>query len=102
MSILSERRVLRPYGMAGGGEGKQGLNLLIKGGEKRSINIGGRCTTDVDVGDRIRIETPGGGGYGKLEEGMEDVVTSKKRSAFEFIPHGQGKLAKYANDQNTV
>jgi 5-oxoprolinase (ATP-hydrolysing) len=65
MSILSERRVLHPYGMEGGSEAQCGRNLIIR---KNGIvmNIGGRCSTTLDVGDRLRIETPGGGGYGAI------------------------------------
>jgi 5-oxoprolinase (ATP-hydrolysing) len=63
MSILSERRTLQPYGMDGGSAGQCGRNLLIKS-EGFSVNIGGKCSTAIDVGERLRIETPGGGGYG--------------------------------------
>lgn len=67
MSILSERRTLRPYGMAGGGEGTTGRNFLVK---KNGIvvNMGGRCSGSIDLGERLRIETPGGGGYGAPKE----------------------------------
>jgi len=67
MSILSERRTLRPYGMAGGGDASTGRNLLVR---KNGIvvNIGGRCSGSIDVGERLRIETPGGGGYGASTE----------------------------------
>mmetsp|Transcript_17055 Transcript_17055/g.24175 ORF Transcript_17055/g.24175 Transcript_17055/m.24175 type:complete len:272 (-) Transcript_17055:206-1021(-) len=63
MSILSERRSLRPYGMSGGSAGQSGRNLLVK---KNGIvvNVGGRCSSSIDVDERLRIETPGGGGYG--------------------------------------
>ena len=63
MSILSERRTLRPYGMAGGEAAKCGQNLLIRK-DGVVVNIGGRCSTIINVGERLRIETPGGGGYG--------------------------------------
>eukprot|EP00978_Attheya_sp_CCMP212_P003417 scaffold7033_cov40-Attheya_sp.AAC.1 len=66
MSILSERRTLHPYGMAGGDEGACGRNLLIKK-EGIIVNVGGRCSTSLDVGEKLRIETPGGGGYGTSE-----------------------------------
>jgi len=67
MSILSERRTLHPYGMAGGEDGATGRNLLIK---KNGIvvNMGGRCSGKLELGERLRIETPGGGGYGTPEE----------------------------------
>jgi 5-oxoprolinase (ATP-hydrolysing) len=63
MSILSERRALHPYGMAGGEVGACGRNLLVRR-DGVLVNLGGRCSTSIDAGERIRIETPGGGGYG--------------------------------------
>jgi len=63
MSILSERRCLRPYGMEGGEPGKTGRNLLIKEGGI-ALNIGGKRSGSITVGERLVIETPGGGGYG--------------------------------------
>jgi 5-oxoprolinase (ATP-hydrolysing) len=67
MSILSERRTLHPYGMAGGMDAACGRNLLVR---KNGVivNMGGRCSGSLDIGERLRIETPGGGGYGALEE----------------------------------
>jgi len=68
MSILSERRVLAPYGMNGGLPGKTGRNLLLRpsgeNGKFLEVSIGGRCTTQIKAGERLRIESPGGGGYG--------------------------------------
>ena len=64
MSILSERRTLHPYGMAGGKEAECGRNFLIRK-DGVVVNIGGRCSASIDVGERLRLETPGGGGYGK-------------------------------------
>ncbi|KAK8038210.1 5-oxoprolinase [Apiospora phragmitis] len=68
VSILSERRVIAPYGMAGGEEGKRGLNLWIRkdptDGTTRTISLGGKATTMMNAGDRIIVMTPGGGGYG--------------------------------------
>jgi 5-oxoprolinase (ATP-hydrolysing) len=66
MSILSERRTLRPYGMAGGEDGCTGRNLLIKK-DGIVVNMGGRCSGKLELGERLRIETPGGGGYGTPE-----------------------------------
>jgi len=63
MSILSERRTLHPYGMEGGGEGACGLNLLVRK-DGVTVNMGGRCSGSIRTGERLRIETPGGGGYG--------------------------------------
>ena len=67
MSILSERRVLHPYGLEGGEPGACGRNLLVKKGGI-VVNMGGRCSGTLDVGERLLIETPGGGGYGAVVE----------------------------------
>lgn len=50
----------------GGGAAKRGENLLIKK-DGRLVNLGGKNEVDVDTGDVVRILTPGGGAYGKLE-----------------------------------
>lgn len=65
MSILSERRTLPPYGLEGGEPGKVGRNLLVKDGEI-AFNIGAKRSGLIKAGERLVIETPGGGGYGPL------------------------------------
>ncbi len=65
MTINSERRVTRPYGLRGGEPGQAGINRLIRNGVETMI--GGRHTTQVNAGDRMIIETPGGGGWGSQE-----------------------------------
>jgi len=62
VTINSERRKIAPYGLAGGSPGGLGVNTLMRGGE--SIPLSSKWTGLVDVGDRLRIETPGGGGWG--------------------------------------
>lgn len=68
VSILSERRVIAPYGMAGGDEGQRGINLWVRrdaeDGSTRTISLGGKATTCMNAGDRVIVLTPGGGGYG--------------------------------------
>ena len=59
LSILSERRARRPSGAAGGGDGASGRNSL------NGTELPAKVTVDVHAGDVIRIETPGGGGYGR-------------------------------------
>ena len=66
VSVLSERRVFPAYGLNGGQNGETGHNYLItKEGLRK--NIGGKSYFTAKVYDRVRIETPGGGGYGKAE-----------------------------------
>jgi N-methylhydantoinase B len=59
LSLLTQRRRLAPRGAAGGADGLTGRNLL-NGHELPSF-----VTTDLEPGDLIRIETPGGGGWGR-------------------------------------
>ena len=64
VSIITERRTLKPYGVAGGGSGISGKNILIK--EKNEIELPPKSSFNVDSNDILRIETPGGGGWGNL------------------------------------
>lgn len=105
VSILSERRVYRPYGLKGGEDGQCGLNLWVRRVEKadwqrsmksvqgataqeqqrkeadgvefeeRYINIGAKNSAAMAAGDRIIVNTPGGGGWGAA--GEESVATSR-------------------------
>jgi N-methylhydantoinase B len=63
MSLLADRRERAPYGLSGGGEGRRGRDRIIRNGRARSISAKG--SWELEAGDRIRIETPGGGGHGK-------------------------------------
>jgi 5-oxoprolinase (ATP-hydrolysing) len=65
-SILSNHRVVAPFGLEGGAPGAVGINRLQRAnGEK--ILLDGTATVDLQRGDTLIIETPGGGGYGKRE-----------------------------------
>jgi 5-oxoprolinase (ATP-hydrolysing) len=64
VSILSQHRIVRPYGMKGGKPGKRGRQRIIRtGGGKEHLK--GIDSTTVYPGDRLVIRTPGGGGWGK-------------------------------------
>lgn len=62
VTVLSERRTHQPYGLDGGGPGAVGRNALVRDGE--AMPLPGKCHFRVEPGDRLRVETPGGGGYG--------------------------------------
>lgn len=65
VGILSERRAFQPYGMAGGENAERGKNLIVMP-DGRLINFGSKNSMVLtEPGTRIRILTPGGGGYGK-------------------------------------
>jgi N-methylhydantoinase B len=58
VSLITERRRLAPWGLAGGGPGARGENLL------NGAPLPGKCQLEVQAGDRLEIRTPGGGGHG--------------------------------------
>ena len=63
LTVISERRRFAPYGAQGGGPGAPGRNTLLSRGRVRSL--GGKVNIRLGPGDVLRVETPGGGGYGK-------------------------------------
>jgi 5-oxoprolinase (ATP-hydrolysing) len=64
--ILSEHRARGPFGLSGGGPGTPGVNALVHDGVE--TRMPGRATFTAGPGDVLRVETPGGGGYGALED----------------------------------
>jgi N-methylhydantoinase B/oxoprolinase/acetone carboxylase alpha subunit len=67
MSLITERRVSRPWGLAGGEAGAPGENwLLPQGDEGRAERLLDKCTVRLRAGDVIRMRTPGGGGWGPV------------------------------------
>lgn len=67
LTILSERRRRGPYGLCGGASGRAGRNVLVRGG--KPLILDGKVKLEVRAGDVLRVETPGGGGYGPAGAG---------------------------------
>jgi 5-oxoprolinase (ATP-hydrolysing) len=67
VSILSQRRSTAPYGLVGGKSGKRGQNLLHRVGSGEVEVLPSIAHAMVQPGDRLIIETPGGGGWGYAE-----------------------------------
>jgi N-methylhydantoinase B len=65
MSLLCDRRKRGPYGLFGGEDGKTGSNELISANNKSKLASKG--SHELKAGNRIRIETPGGGGWGNAD-----------------------------------
>ncbi|HEX2712407.1 MAG TPA: hydantoinase B/oxoprolinase family protein, partial [Candidatus Acidoferrales bacterium] len=63
VGLLCDRRKFPPYGLAGGGSGARGRNLLIVDG--RAQRMPSKCSLYAPAGAVVRVETPGGGGWGK-------------------------------------
>jgi N-methylhydantoinase B len=62
VTLLAERRTRGPYGLSGGGDGAPGKCQVIRA--NGPVDLPGKFNTRLRKGERIRIETPGGGGFG--------------------------------------
>ena len=65
VTLLADRRRFRPYGLHGGSEGTAGRAAVIDAGSNREVELPGKCSRRAAAGSVLRIETPGGGGWGK-------------------------------------
>jgi 5-oxoprolinase (ATP-hydrolysing) len=66
VSLLTERRTTSPWGLAGGASGASGRNSAVR--RDGSVEpLPGKATVSLGTGDQLRIETPGGGGYGPCD-----------------------------------
>ncbi|KAL2210539.1 hypothetical protein CC79DRAFT_1355222 [Sarocladium strictum] len=68
-SVLSDRRVYRPWGMAGGHPGAKGVNFAFLhaadgSGGMEKVSLGGKAIIHLQPGEYLQVNTPGGGGYG--------------------------------------
>lgn len=90
-SILSERRSFAPYGMEGGADGQRGRNTWVQKAGRR-INIGGKNSIAVEAGDRLVIETPGGGGYGISRDVGKEGKGDLSKTMPSFVPVAGGSV----------
>ncbi len=63
VTLLSDRRKTHPYGLSGGGEGASGGGEILREDGTREP-LAGKASARLKRGERVRIETPGGGGWG--------------------------------------
>jgi N-methylhydantoinase B len=79
MSLLADRRKRRPYGLQGGKDGQAGANEIVDASGTRKIAAKG--SHELKSGDRIRIETPGGGGWGASTDSADYVDSEEGNSS---------------------
>lgn len=63
LSLLSQRRTVPPFGLAGGHPAKPGQNRLRRAGATNEQDLGPLAQIDVNPNDVLTVHTPGGGGY---------------------------------------
>lgn len=64
-SVIGERRRHRPPGAGGGADGAPGRTVLVRA-DGTETDLAGKATGTLRPGERLRQETPGGGGYGRV------------------------------------
>jgi N-methylhydantoinase B len=64
VTLLADRRSRGPYGLQGGGDGSPGQTTVLRldGSEEA---IAGKANVRLRAGERVRVESPGGGGWGR-------------------------------------
>lgn len=84
-SILSERRSRAPFGLMGGEDAQPGQNLLVtidpETGAEDLVNLGGKASVKVKPGQRLRILTPGGGGFGPEKRPAPDSQNDEEKAS---------------------
>jgi len=80
ITVLSDRRKLRPYGLAGGGEGAAGRTSVLRL-DSSVEELSGKSSTRIKAGERVRVETPGGGGWGSAEGKVANPGAGSARNA---------------------
>ena len=91
--------------MQGGGTGAKGVNYWVKraekedgeGFEERWVNMGPKNMVSMKEGDRCVIHTPGGGGWGSVEDSEWEVVEGEKARV--QYPRASGSVAATVNAQ---
>jgi N-methylhydantoinase B len=81
VTLLTERRERAPYGLDGGHPGTLGENLVLRSDEE--IHLPGKGSFDLHAGDILSIRTPGGGGYGKMEQKLDPANRQVRKRANE-------------------
>lgn len=99
LSVLTERRVLRPYGMNGGEPAKCGENLLRKS-NGQIIYLGGKTAIHIETGDAFALKTPGGGGYGKPNGSTTNETKEITPTTMHFVE--RGSVFEYRQAQESV
>ena len=77
LTLLAERRAQAPWGLAGGEPGRPGRDTLTKGG--RASRLCAKANAQLQAGDSLRVETPGGGGWGQASTSGRSSGSKRRR-----------------------
>ena len=66
VTLLADRRAFSPYGLDSGEAGAPGKATITPADGSQPVELPGKCSRKLQKGDILRLETPGGGGWGKV------------------------------------
>lgn len=94
VTLLTDRRRFPPYGLAGASAGQTGRNWLRR--DRRRRRLPGKANLRLEAGESIRIETPGGGGWGTPERSKPVTGAARARRDRRLLagrnePRGTGR-----------
>lgn len=104
-TLITERRVHRPYGMEGGEPGQCGANYWVQrrdDGTYRWLSIGSRGQIDMRAGDRCVVHTPGGGAWGVPEGISNGFKNGIKNGTINGHSNGVNGTEHYARATGSV
>ncbi len=73
VTLLADRRSRGPYGLQGGSDGAPGRTEILRSGGSLEV-LGGKDSVRLKKGSRVRIESPGGGGWGEALESGDRII----------------------------
>jgi len=85
VTVIAERRVLAPYGLAGGGPGACGRTVVSRPTpgnrmRRRELVMPGKFTVDLPEGALITVASPGGGGWGRAGRARRPRPARRERN----------------------
>ncbi|KAL7915569.1 putative 5-oxoprolinase [Trichoderma velutinum] len=101
-TLNTDRRATRPYGMAGGEPGKAGVNLALMdhpSGKKRVVNMGGKGLLNLQLGEQLQVNTPGGGGWGSASEEENPITANGQAELATQHARAAGSIANFESVQ---
>ena len=105
VSLITERRVTPPWGLAGGAPGAVGENWLLRGGDEYDARpLPDKCTVQLAAGDVLRMLTPAGGGWGPAPGSVSGltVLGESDASLVRIVDYDPGWVKRFEAERARI